>query len=598
MFTFGRKSVSLDGTWKFCPDPMQRCRRQKWWKNPPKADSMFPCWDMEGLWDIQVPGTWNSQFDKLSLYSGHANYVRDFSVDNFNPDKNEAFLVFDGVLYSSEIYLNGHLVSKRDRGYSPFTVNVTDCLLKSNRIFVLLENMLKADRVPGEIHDWNNDGGIYNSVKLIILPKVYIENFKVETSLKGENAQIKVDVTANSRDSAATLDIVFEIPELGIKKKMKCASGAKVSDSFTVPIGKIKLWSPSNPKLYKVTLKTEDEALQDEIGLREIKTSGRDILLNGESIILNGLCVHSEFPGTGRTATEEGIALMIGRFKDLGVNFVRCAHYPYAEIFGRAMDKAGLMWWEEVPVYWLLNMAEPAQTERAVGMLEDAIDRDWNRASVVIWSVSNECCWRNPDKPEENNYPYWFASVKRVRELDNSRLVSCAEACNFAATNRNWSPSQADEFMTGKDGEHFRPMHPPEWYNLFDVLAGNCYVEKPGMAKDAYPRFARLCAQYNKPLMLSEFGCVSLPGAKVADDVMGSEALHAKILRECMDAIEGCDEFKGYCLWSLMDVRVPLHWKWYNEGKCLFRYGLLDENYKEKKIYKVFKDEVRRFRKK
>ena len=141
-------------------------------------------------------------------------------------------------------------------------------------------------------------------------------------------------------------------------------------------------------------------------------------------------------------------------------------------------------------------------------------------------------------------------------------------------------------------------MHPPEWYNLFDVLAGNCYVEKPGMAKDAYPRFARLCAQYNKPLMLSEFGCVSLSGAKVADDVMGSEALHAKILRECMDAIAGSEEFRGYCLWSLMDVRVPLHWKWYNEGKCLFRYGLLDENYKEKKIYKVFKEEVRKFRSK
>ena len=30
MFTHDRKSIDLNGTWNFIPDPMQRCHRQKW----------------------------------------------------------------------------------------------------------------------------------------------------------------------------------------------------------------------------------------------------------------------------------------------------------------------------------------------------------------------------------------------------------------------------------------------------------------------------------------------------------------------------------------------------------------------------------------
>ena len=39
MFTYGRPAVDLNGVWKFCPDPMQRCRSQRWWRTPPKRAS-------------------------------------------------------------------------------------------------------------------------------------------------------------------------------------------------------------------------------------------------------------------------------------------------------------------------------------------------------------------------------------------------------------------------------------------------------------------------------------------------------------------------------------------------------------------------------
>ncbi len=81
MFTHRDPSIDLNGTWKFIPDPMQRCRRQQWWKNQSTITSFAPCWDFEGMWDIQVPGTWKCLIPELKWYDGHAVYVKRFEVD-------------------------------------------------------------------------------------------------------------------------------------------------------------------------------------------------------------------------------------------------------------------------------------------------------------------------------------------------------------------------------------------------------------------------------------------------------------------------------------------------------------------------------------
>ncbi len=581
MFTYGRDGMDLNGTWKFCPDPMQRCRRQKWWRNPSKRDEIFPCWDEEGLWEIQVPGTWKTQFPELKWYDGHADYMKNFDFDGDLEGK-EAYLCFDGVVYESEIYLNGLFVGKHEWGYSAFRFRVTEYLRKHNQLFVLVDNHLRADRVPGEIFDWNNDGGIINGVKLVVVPAVHVENFRTWTHLDGDVAELNFEMELASLDAAATRDVSVRIPELGLSGECRMRVGEKAVVTFRRNRKEMTLWSTENPKLYAVEVVTKEETLRDEIGFREIKTCGRDILLNGEKIRLYGICTHSEFPGTGRTATEEGVLQLIDHAKKLGLNFLRCAHYPYAEMFGRAMDRAGMLWWEEVPAYWLFAMREPNMTRKAMGMMEDTVRRDWNRASLIFWSVSNECCWRNPDNHDEHNYSYWISQVKRVRELDPSRLISCAEASNHTSINSNWSPRANDEFVTDYH-EQWVAMHSTEWYHLFDVLSANLYLNNGDDAQGAYSNFVRMCKPYNKPLVLSEFGSMSLLGAQVPEDQLGSEERHAKLLRDTYEVLKGLPEISGYCPWCLTDIRVPIHWRWYIQGKGMFRYGAYDECYRPKK---------------
>ena len=592
MFTHNRQSIDLNGVWKFNPDPMQRCRQQQWWKNRPQGNSFFPCWDYEGLWNINVPGTWKTQFEELKWYDGHANYLRDFAVDEI-PADSEAFLVFDGVVYTAQVYLNGQYVGVHNHGYSPFNFRVTELLQKNNRLFVLVENLMQKDRVPGERYDWNNDGGIINGVKLVFVPKVYVQNFRTQTTICGSSVFIDVEVFLESRDRSAAEEVEFEIVELGVNAKTVVTAGSKASMRISVPLDKIKLWSPDNPKLYQTTIKTKRETLTDHIGYREIKTHGRDILLNGKPVHLYGVCVHSEFKDTGRTATPEGVEQMIAKVKELGVNFLRCAHYPYSEIFGRAMDKAGIMWWQEVPVYWIPQIDDvPQMKQQALGMLRDTIVRDWNRASLIIWSTSNECAHSTHIFAGRDEYKYWMEAAELIRSMDTSRLISGAECQSRYTMNAQSGFKVGDEFDAQIKNQQWRAAHPDSFYNMYDVLGVNLYVMDAGDGLIAYHKIVDVLRQYNKPIVISEFGSMSLRGENSQPEKLGSEDRHCLMLREAYHSFKELPEVKGWCPWCLVDVRVPIHWRWYNKGKGVFRYGLLDENWEKKKAFDVVKDEI------
>ncbi len=594
MFTHQRPSQILNGVWKFNPDPMQRCRQQQWWKNRSANDSFFPCWDPEGLWDIQVPGTWKTQFEELKWYDGHANYMRDFSAMALNDDQ-EAFLAFDGICYASQIYLNGQEAARHEWGYSPFACRVTELLREENRLFVLVDNHLSSDRVPGVRFDWNNDGGIIHDVRLVITPRVYVDNFRTWTTLNRETAEIGVEVFLQCRDRSVSETVFVSIPELDLETQVVVQANKSAIARFNVERSRIELWSPETPKLYDTHVATRYETLRDAIGYRELRTRDQEVLLNGKPIRLHGVCVHSEFPETGRTATEAGIERMIERVKDLGCNFVRCAHYPYAETFGRAMDRAGLLWWEEVPAYWLANIHEPHMSRQALGMLKDTIVRDWNRSSLAIWSVSNECAGSDSDGTDlgTGNYPYWKQAVELIRDMDPSRLISSADSGNRKTIDSVWTPDTGDAFDQNIRDQRWVPGHPDSFYDLLDILAGNVYVSMLGDGRLTYHEFVKMLGRYNKPLMISEFGSMSLRGSDelegIGSDSLGSEARHVCILNEAYQSFCKLPQISGVMPWCLMDVRAPMHWRWYNAGQAVFRYGLLDEQWREKRAYAAVK---------
>ena len=51
----------------------------------------------------------------------------------------------------------------------------------------------------------------------------------------------------------------------------------------------------------------------------------------------------------------------------------------------RMADEMGILVWEEIPVYWTIDWENQATFENAKNQLNTIIQRDKNRASVVIW---------------------------------------------------------------------------------------------------------------------------------------------------------------------------------------------------------------------
>ncbi len=599
MFTHNRNTVDLNGVWRFNPDPYQRCRQQSWWEQEGPTDGFFPCFNMEGMWETRVPSTWKKEFRQLEWYDGHANYALDFELDDI-PDEHEAFLCFDAVTYRAEVYLNGMAVGTHEWGYSPFQFRVTEHLSRRNRLFVLVDNIMREDRVPGIRCDWNNDGGITGGVKLIVVPRVHIKNFRTTTRLEDDDAVITVTAWLQAREGSASEQVTFAIDELGLETTFTVAAGTPGSAELRIPQTAIGLWRPANPKLYTTTVSTRHETLRDEIGYREIRAEGRRILLNGEELRLYGVAVHAEFPDTGRAATEEGIAKMLAKARQLGVNFLRCAHYPYADIWARAMDRAGMLWWEEAPVYWLPHVHEEPQLSQALGMMRETIVRDWNRASLIFWSVSNECAGDGTDfcnSLNEGNYPYWVKACAQVRELDPSRLLSSADSGHRRALSSEWTPAAGDAFDENAESEQFLPGHPDAFYELLDVLGANLYAGRPGANPVLTDRLVDMLRAYNKPLVISEFGSMSTaePTEKPAGQV-GHPDYHAKVLREGYGPFHRHPEIVGYVPWCLMDVRVPMHWRWYNRGSGTFAYGLTDNQYRNKAVFTVVQGEIARLR--
>ena len=80
----------------------------------------------------------------------------------------------------------------------------------------------------------------------------------------------------------------------------------------------------------------------------------------------------------------------------------------------------GILLWSEIPVYWAIRFTRDKTYEDSCNQLREMICRDFNRTSIVIWSVGNE----NADSDERLSFMRRLA--EETRSIDPSRLVSAA----------------------------------------------------------------------------------------------------------------------------------------------------------------------------
>ncbi|MEP0455063.1 MAG: glycoside hydrolase family 2 TIM barrel-domain containing protein, partial [Roseibium sp.] len=185
-------------------------------------------------------------------------------------------------------------------------------------------------------------------------------------------------------------------------------------------------WSPDTPKLYDLEVEAGGDRVHDRVGFRTIERRGTELFLNGKPLFLRGISVHEDDETVGKCTSEEDLRRRFADARALGCNFLRLAHYPHHERAAEIADELGFLLWEEVPVYWAIDFANPDTRRDAENQLRELIRRDRNRASVIIWSVGNE----NPDT--DARLEFMRGLVELARDEDPTRLLSAACLVNHA----------------------------------------------------------------------------------------------------------------------------------------------------------------------
>ena len=542
---YNRTTTSLNGTWKYIVDPYEngyynyRHEAFDQQENPgkgafytnakPESPSDLVEYDFDLADSIAVPSDWNTQKEKLFYYEGTIWYKKSFDYA-LKQKSNRVFVYFEASNYKTEVYFNGEKLGTHIGGFTPFNFEVTALLKeKDNYVVVKVDNKRVKKGVPTLNTDWWNYGGLTRDVKLVETSENFIQDYFIQLD-PNNTKKITGFVTLNGTN-VASKKVQINIPELRIKETLTTDENGRVSVEITS--NKIRYWSVASPFLYDVSIKTDTDQITDNIGFRTISTKGAQILLNDKPIFLKGISIHEESPYTGgRGSTKEDAKQLLEWAKELGCNYVRLAHYPHNEHMVRLADKMGMLVWEENPVYWTISWENPATYSNAENQLSEVINRDKNRASVIIWSMANE----TPTSDARNLFLNKLA--KYTREKDPTRLISAAL-------------EQSDY----KGNKYVRTINDP-FADVVDILSFNQYI-------GWYDGLPEKCSkiswniQQNKPVLISEFGAGAKYGLHGDKAARWTEEFQENLYIETLKMLDNIDQLQGFSPWILVDFRSP-----------------------------------------
>jgi len=585
LLAYPRETASLDGTWQAIPDQYEMFRDyfDDFIEDDDEDvaalpdDDGQPALSFESIYEpsasgndditdfniydgysVDVPSSWGEELPEFRHFEGWVWFARTFDRADIN-EQDRTFLRFGAVNYKAEVWLNGERLGEHEGGYTPFSFEVTDHLQDGENVIVLrMDNKRYEDGIPNQSTDWYNFGGVNRSVDLVSVQETFLRNFKVETSIDNGAVDVRVDAWLDGPDVDETGTVSF--PGLDVDESLTTDGDGRLSTVFSIDRDELTLWSPDDPRLYEIELTYGDDTVTDRVGLRDVEVQGSDVLINGEKVLLRGIALHEEVAGKGRALDTEDVQTRFQWINELDCNFARLAHYPHTEEMSRTADEEGILLWEEVPAYWDINFGDEDIQELYRQQLRELIQRDWNRASVVLWSIANETDHndeiRNDVLPEMAEY---------VRGLDDTRLVTAA--CFV---------DESDDGLEIRD-----PLE-----DHLDVVGVNEYFGWYYGDADDMQQFQD--DPDGTPVVISETGGGAKWGNHGTEEDRWTEEYQAAIYREQTQAIVENEQIAGLSPWILFDFRAPMRQNEYQRGYN--RKGVVDQHGRKKKAFHVLRD--------
>jgi beta-glucuronidase len=532
-----RPATSLDGNWHYLVDAdgsglrdgMGKVRDDGYAANQHaqitgERHGYSPEYDFAPAPTLKVPGDWNTQDPKLFHYEGVLWYQRDFS---YQPKPGmRTFLHIGAANYRSWVWVNAQRICEHEGGFTPFDCEVTAAIHPGNNFVVIaVDDTRLVDGIPSIHTDWYNYGGLTRDISLVDVPEQFVDDYDIHLK-RGTSNELTGYVHVEG--AASGVSVTIRVPEASADAT--AVTGADGRATFDMHAQKLNLWSPDDPKLYKVEIGAGKDRLTDDVGFRDIRVDGTKILLNGKPIFLRGVNEHAEAPyRTGRVATDQDVEAIFGFLTELHANFVRLCHYPQDERMTRMADRHGIMVWSEIPLWQHISFDQPSVYLKAQAMLQEMIRRDRNKASVILWSVANE----TPDN--DTRTEFLKKLIDEAHQLDSTRPVTAAllQPRNDGDTKILTDPLAQALDVVGMN-EYIG------WYSYAPEQADNIRFELP-----------------QKPIIVSEFGAEAKAGNHGDKDQRWTEEQQLNFYEHNFVMLSKIPQVRGFTPWILMDFRSP-----------------------------------------
>ncbi|MCB0851548.1 MAG: beta-galactosidase, partial [Bacteroidetes bacterium] len=342
-------------------------------------------------------------------------------------------------------------------GYAAFIYEITDLLNfdAENQIEVAVNNEANLE-VPPLVGDFNNYGGMYRPVNLLITETVCITPldyaspgiYLKQSNVSKESASLEV-LTKFSNESGLETNITYQTTifdsEGNLLQQNSTQHSIPVGNSgqtHTYTIENPTLWhGKKQPYLYRVKVDIIQngkiiDVKTEPLGFRFFHVDANEgFFLNGEPIDLRGVSRHQDRQDKGSAISQanhrEDMAIML----EMGINALRLAHYQHAEIIYDMTDTAGLVVWAELPWVggpggFMGNSNGYENTEafhtNAKQQLYELIRQNYNHPSILMWSIFNEI--QSPDGAEPTDFIHELNDI--VKAEDPYRLSVGASMLN------------------------------------------------------------------------------------------------------------------------------------------------------------------------
>jgi len=453
--------ISLDGEWLLATDPGNVGQAEKWWSSP-RADAK----------PTKVP--WIIQ-DAFPGYHGVAWYWRSFEAP-VNPHPNgRTLLRFWQVDYKADVWLNDTPAGSHEGGESVFIFDVTDIVKpgETNRLavrvlnpthepidgIVLKETAHRNKALPYSSGSAWDQGGIWDSVELLLVPQVWIEDLFVRPDWKTGQIRVQTNIR-NAGSDTVTPHLQFAVAPAASGETLAVAGlspEAAAGDTLvetTLQVDHPHLWNLSDPFLYRVTARVstaQPPEKNPQLGVHEhsVRCGFRDFRLEDGYFRLNGKRLYLRCSHTGNCCPiglemphdPDFLRRDLINQKMLGYNAIRFISGVPKRYQLDMADEIGLMVYPEAYAAWCLADS-PKMKERYNESVFGMVRRDRNHPCITMWGLLNE----TPDGPVLRHA---VSVLPELRKLDDSRVVllnsgSWHSHGGTTAGIRVWSPNDRD----------------------------------------------------------------------------------------------------------------------------------------------------------